>query len=165
MPDHHDHRSPPRADQRWNDMPLRKLWHERYQAGYFVDGHLRPEFVRRADIEPLVRELSQGVRFDGEFYPPLATHQLRRFFGHSRLIERELRVRQKEWGAMLPAVVKLDGSAQDALGKHEPKIPVSFHEFIEWNVAAVKSQRDFLDGFLPHFEAVVGFSSGQLKDR
>jgi CRISPR type III-A-associated protein Csm2 len=156
---------PPQVESRWNDMALRQRWLERYRLGYFHEGHLKEEFVRRVEIEPLVEELSRGTLFDSRRFPALTTHQLRRFFGHSRLIERELRVRKKTWAEIRPAFLKLDGSAQDAFGKHEPKIPVSFQEFIEWNVAAVKTERDFLDGFLPHFEAIVGFSSGKLKDR
>jgi hypothetical protein len=40
---------------------------------------------------------------------------------------------------------------------------VLFHDFIRRNVAAVHSEKEFLQGFLPHFEALVGFGSLHLK--
>jgi len=62
--------------------------------------------------------------------------------------------------------LKLDVAAADAAGKKpSPKIPSLFRDFIGKNVAAVKDERDFLQGFLPHFEALVGFASGKLKER
>ena len=56
-------------------------------------------------------------------------------------------------------------AAADAFGKMPPKIPEIFHDFIKSNVAAVKNEKDFLKGFLPHFEALVGFGSQYFKER
>ncbi len=40
-----------------------------------------------------------------------------------------------------------------------------FHDFIRHNVAAVKTEKDFLEGFLPHFEALVGFGTPLFRER
>jgi hypothetical protein len=45
----------------------------------------------------------------------------------------------------------------------QPKIPEIFHDFIVENVALVRSEKDFLDGFLPHFAALVGFGTRHFK--
>ena len=57
------------------------------------------------------------------------------------------------------AFLILDATAADAFGKSPRKIPESFHEFIRCNVDAVHDEKDFLEGFLPHFEALVGFGA------
>ncbi len=51
----------------------------------------------------------------------------------------------------------------DARGKSQPKIPDLFADFIQRNVDAVKTQKDFLFGFLPHFEALIGFGTSHLQ--
>jgi len=95
--------------------------------------------------------------------PELTQHQLRRFFQHCRALEARLRARQAAWPALEAEFCKLDAVAADAAGKNPPKIPEIFHDFIRRNVAAVHSEREFLQGFLPHFEALVGFGSLHLK--
>lgn len=50
------------------------------------------------------------------------------------------------------------------------KIPREFQEFIDDNVRRVKAaegqqQEAFLEGFLPHFEALVGFAAAHLRER
>lgn len=127
------------------------------QSGYFDEaGNLRNEFVVRDSIMPLAEEM-------GEAQPPLTTHQVRRFFQHCRAIEAKLRAKTSTWEAEEAAFRQLDVAAADALGKREGKIPQLFHDFIKSNVAAVKTEKDFLKGFLPHFEALVGFGSRCFK--
>jgi CRISPR type III-A-associated protein Csm2 len=95
--------------------------------------------------------------------PELNQHQLRRFFQHCRALEARLRARQATWPALEAQFCKLDAAAADAAGKSPPKIPALFHDFIRRNVRAVHSEKDFLDGLLPHFEALVGFGALHLK--
>jgi CRISPR type III-A-associated protein Csm2 len=137
---------------------LDALWPGYLKDGYFdASGNLGMPYVSRELVEPLVRAMANAR-------PPLVQHQLRRFFQHCRRIESELRpAGDARWLALRPRFAFLDAAAQDAFGKAPPKIPQLFRDFIRRNVEAVTSKRDFLDGFLPHFEAVVGFGAIHLK--
>jgi len=128
-------------------------------SGYFdAAGNLRIDFVVRDRLVPIAEDLANG-------HPPLTVHQVRRFFQHCRAIEAKLRAKTSTWAAEEAAFRQLDVAAADAFGKIQPKIPELFHDFIKSNVAAVKNEKDFLKGFLPHFEALVGFGSQYFKER
>jgi hypothetical protein len=138
---------------------LDEAWPHYLRDGYFDEaGHLRPEYVARERMEPLVRTMS-------DTWPGLTMHQVRRFFQHCRAIEARLRARSSTWPAEDTVFRKLDVAAADAVGKSTQKIPRLFHDFIRRNVAAVRSEKDFLKGFLPHFEALVGFGAPFLRER
>jgi len=128
-------------------------------SGYFdATGNLRTEFVARNRLVPIAEDMANAR-------PALTAHQVRRFFQHCRAIEAKLRAKTSTWAAEESAFRMLDVAAADAFGKSQPKIPELFHDFIKSNVAAVKNEKDFLKGFLPHFEALVGFGSQYFKER
>jgi CRISPR type III-A-associated protein Csm2 len=114
--------------------------------------------VARDRIVPIAKDMSEAR-------PALTMHQIRRFFQHCRAIEAKVRAGTSTWRAEEAAFRQLDVAAADAFGKSPPKIPELFHDFIKSNVAAVKNEKDFLKGFLPHFEALVGFGSQFFKER
>lgn len=121
--------------------------------GYFdAAGNLRLEFIDRECMEDLAQEMCRVWPRDSK-----PTHQVRRFFQHCRAIEAKLRASSSTWQAEEASFRLLDAAAADAFGKEKPKIPELFHDFIKQNIAGVKNQDDFLKGFLPHFEALVGF--------
>lgn len=129
-------------------------WPDCLADGYFVNGCLHPGFVvRERMVEAAEAMANQG----------LTTHQIRRFFQHCRAIEARLRAKTSTWECEKAVFMKLDVAAADAISKSPPKIPQSFHEFIRKNVAAVKTEKDFLEGFLPHFEALVGFGNASFS--
>jgi CRISPR type III-A-associated protein Csm2 len=129
------------------------------RSGYFdAEGNLRNEFVARDRIVPIAEDMGRAT-------PALTMHQIRRFFQHCRAIEAKVRAGTSTWAAEEAAFRQLDVAAADAFGKSQPKIPELFHDFIKSNVAAVKNEKDFLKGFLPHFEALVGFGSQYFKER
>jgi CRISPR type III-A-associated protein Csm2 len=127
------------SDQKWPDC---------LDDGYFVNGCLHPGYVVRERMEPLARKMADAK---------LTSNQVRRFFQHCRAIEARLRAKTSKWECELAQVKKLDVAVADAFGKSPPKVPEIFRDFIQRNVAAVRSEKDFLEGFLPHFEALVGF--------
>lgn len=142
-----------------HERSLLELWPNYLTKGYFDEhGHLIEQFVARASVEPLIQTMARSAS------PLLTTHQVRRFFQHCRAIEARLRARRSTWEDELASFRKLDVAVADAIGKRPPKIPNLFHEFIRLNVRAVHSERDFLEGFLPHFEALVGFGARHLTD-
>lgn len=140
-----------------------QLWAEwlvRYQAGYFQNGILLDHFVSRDAVMPLAQAFAAN-RND----QPLTQHQLRRFFQHSRLIEQNLKLRRRSWEESIADFRKLDIAAADGLSKtKERRLNRLFHDFIRANVAAVTTEKDFRDGFIRHFEAVVGFGSGFYRE-
>jgi CRISPR type III-A-associated protein Csm2 len=141
------------------ERSLAEIWPGYLSDGYFDSGgRLKPALVLRNRLVPLIQEMDRSA-------PRLTMHQIRRFFQHCRAIEARIRAKISTWEDEEAAFRKLDVAAADAFGKNNPKIPKIFHDFIERNVAAVRTGNDFLKGFLPHFEALVGFGSQFLRER
>lgn len=140
------------------DDTVARHWPDYLNGGYFdADGCLKVVYVSREKVEPLAQKMA-----------PLTIHQVRRYFGHCRAIETRLKGvpeddRERRWKALWPEVKKLDVAAADGAAKQPPKIPGLFHDFIKRNVDAIKTQKDFLAGFLPHFEALVGFGQAHFR--
>ena len=144
---------PPRS----SPQTVGDVWPRYLQDGYFnSDGSLRREYVSRDKVEALIGAMARSE-------PKLNQHQVRRFFQHCRALEARLRARKTTWAKLECEFCKLDAAAADAAGKSPPKIPPLFHDFIRRNVAAVHSEEDFLQGFIPHFEALVGFGALHLE--
>lgn len=145
-----------RGSQQDADDSVANLWHGYLEGGYFdADGCLKVEYVSRERVEPLAKRMSS-----------LTTHQIRRYFGHCRAIETRLKSGGASWESLWPEVKRLDVAAADGASKKPPKIPSLFHDFIRRNVDKIKTKNDFLNGFLPHFEALVGFGQRHFrKDR
>ena len=140
-----------------------KYWPDYLKGGYFDEaGNLRIEYVSREKVEPLVAKMCEDRA-------GLTSHQVRRYFGHCRALETRLKGLSQEekaahWKQVQAEVKKLDIAAADGAAKQPtPKIPELFHDFIRRNVAAIKTHKDFLSGFLPHFEALVGFGQAYFK--
>ena len=121
---------------------------------------LRTDFVSRAKVDALSEILARGVQ------PNLTTGQTRRFFNHCREIERRLEVDDESWSEVAAGFQSLSAHAQYASSGR--KIPREFQRFIDDNVDRVSSADDprdaFLRGFLPHFEALVGFGAAYMRD-
>ena len=121
---------------------------------------LRTDFVSRAKVGALSEILARGVQ------PNLTTGQTRRFFNHCREIERRLQVEGESWHEVAASFQSLSAHAQYANSGR--KIPREFQRFIDDNVDRVSSADDprdaFLRGFLPHFEALVGFGAAYMRD-
>ena len=140
------------------EQSLTDIWPNYLKEGYFdADQNLRAEYVSRETVEKLVQAMC-GARVG------LTTHQVRRYFGHCRAVETQLRSSNVEWKRVWPLVAKLGISAADGASKQPtPKIPKLFQELIQRNVDKLTSKEDFLRGFLPHFEAIIGFGQAHFK--
>ena len=154
---------PGRGDRRGrghNRPPKKDL--PRFPDSYFgVDdqgrSYLRSDFVSRQTVDVWARFLGEETH--------LKTGQMRRFFNHCRDIERQLTVDGESWLRVSASFESLSVHAQNAVVAH--KIPREFQDFINDNVKRVvtseEPERAFLNGFLPHFEALVGFGAAYLK--
>lgn len=114
--------------------------------GYFdADGYLRPELI----VEQ-AREIAQTLAARG-----LSAASLRRFFGMARRAESRLEA-EHHFAAVRGDLLALKPFAANAQTREV--VPPVFREFIDRNVEhAVSSERDFLRGFLPHFQYVVAY--------
>ncbi len=111
--------------------------------GYFdANGRLWEDFVT---------SMASGVAL---LFKGLKNHQLRRFYGHAKAAENRLRM-TGDWNSVNLDIKKLSPFVSEAKGKD--KIPQSFFEFIDRNIDAIKTRKDFEQGFMEHFQAVVAF--------
>jgi CRISPR type III-A-associated protein Csm2 len=118
--------------------------------GFFEEGGgLKVRFVDREHMEPMARDMAND---------DLNMSQLNRFFRHCRRIEFRLKREETAWGQEKSEVELLCAHAADARGKGQ-KIPESFKRFIDDNVKRIYTERDFVGGFMKHFEALMGFAS------
>ena len=140
-----------------NDLP-------RFPGTYFGNddsgrGYLQADFVSKRNVEPWAKHLALSSR------PKLTTSQVRRFFNHCREIERRLNVDGQSWAQVSARFESLCSHAQYARSAN--KIPEEFQRFIDDNVRRVTSAQDpgkaFVDGFVPHFEALVGFAAAHMR--
>jgi len=146
--------------------PIRTIsdvWGKPYLAGGYFDerGNLRPELVEREPLERLAREMAQDR-------PSLTSTQVRRYFGHCRAIETQIlaeseRDRHEKWLGCYKDLMITDAVAAKAREPGKEKIPQLFADYITINVKAAKTSKDFLEGFIYHFEALVGFGSQHFK--
>ena len=134
-----------------------------FPSAYFsTDGesrtYLQPAFVARTTVDPLARRL-------GQTRPTLTTGQMRRFFNHCRQLERRLQADGESWERVSAGFEALCSHAQYA--ESSRKIPAEFRRFIDDNVQRVVSDSNpreaFLRGFLPHFEALIGFGAAHMR--
>ncbi len=123
--------------------------------------YLLPQFVSKEKVDAMAIHLATDR-------PGLTTGQARRFFNHCRDIERNLKFGES-WERVSAKFESLSVHAQNAANTRPPKIPKGFQIFIDDNVRRVTSaeepERAFLDGFLPHFEALIGYGSKHMRDR
>lgn len=90
----------------------------------------------------------------------IASTQLRQFFMQVRSIERQ--IGQKEFAQLVPKIQRLSALAAYFAGRgkdqYERQKRETLKNFIDANrVVAEKSERNFREGFVPHFEAIIAY--------
>lgn len=118
-------------------------------GGYFdANGNLCERYLAKGgDADRIARQL--GVE-----KPAMTNHQLRRFYSHVRAAENRLTM-TGNFPAVHVDLKKLEPFVSEAKGKN--KIPDLFYDFMIRNLAVVKEEKDFVQGFMEHFQAVVAF--------
>ena len=121
---------------------------EYLKQGYFdSNGVLFERYLKRnGDADDIAKGLSSFRDFKN--------HQLRRFYGHIRAADNILKM-TGNFPAVKVELQKLAAFVAEAYGKK--KVPKIFYDFINKNIEYIKTEMDFREGFLAHFQAVVGF--------
>ncbi len=117
------------------------------QGGYFdSEGYIKREL--------LTATASMIGKSFGQEKTKMTTGQLRRFYGHTKTAEKGYQFSADEKKLVLD-IKALESFVAEAQGKD--KVPRVFYQFIKKNTDTIKDGNDVLKGFLPHFQAVVGF--------
>jgi CRISPR type III-A-associated protein Csm2 len=134
-------RYPPGREQRPPPLPQGYL-----ANGYFdAAGNVLPEII--IDWAKDIADKLHAGR--------MTTGQLRRFFDEARRIELKL-YQTDNFERVRPEILKLVAYANDAAKKN--KAPQLFNDFMEQNIRwAALGKKEFRDGFMNHFECIVGF--------
>ncbi|HZU30184.1 MAG TPA: type III-A CRISPR-associated protein Csm2 [Candidatus Angelobacter sp.] len=117
-----------------------------YPKYFTSEGYTRPELVQK-EAEDIAECFKQAG---------LTRHQLRAFYGHAKKQQQRL-----NYGTPFPAIHveigKLKAIAADRAQRKNNALPEVFKRFIDLNVNAIRNEKDYLQGFMPHFEAVVAY--------
>lgn len=132
---------------------------ENYPDYFDEQGVLKCEYVT-SEARRIAERLKKGK---------MTMHQLRAFYQHVKLQEDALNS-GRSFRDVRKDICSLEMFAHDRAAKR--KVPKFFESFIALNVQRVTaSQTDelafrhtFLDGFVEHFQAVVAYCAGILKD-
>lgn len=94
----------------------------------------------------------------------LKKHQLRRFYHHAKECQNRC-IHGTDYKEVYIDLKKMLYFAVQAESRSEAKVPSEFRKFIELNLSQLEPDdpKPFFKGFLPHFEAVVGFSERYLR--
>ena len=153
----YDQRGPQggRQGQRPSPGPMLQLPDSYFSVDAGGNHYLQTDFVSRK-----VDELARGFAQDR-----LSASQARRFFSHCREIERRLKIQNESWELVSADFVKILSFAQYARARNT--IPPGFEMFLDQNVQRViasdNPREAFLQGFIPHFEALIGFGAAHFR--
>lgn len=127
---------------------------EGYPDYFDADGVLKPEYVTNL-AQTIATELGQAR-------PRMTMHQLRAFYGHVKRQEKALN-NLRPFNEVFVEISKLKAIASERASKE--KIPDYFRDFIDRNVDKSKNEDAFLKGFAEHFQAVVAYCAGTIRER
>jgi len=122
-------------------------------GGYFnAAGYLKNELLvdHAREVASLIGEGNDGIK----------NSQLRKFFGHVRAADMRMNY-GVPYEAVHVSILELASFVADAKGKS--KVPEVFRRFIDKNLENVHDAKSFREGFVKHFQAVVGFFSSFYK--
>ena len=138
-------RSGPGAGQRL--APIFKDYVPSGYPRYFTDDG----FTRVELVQDEAQRIASCFRDDN-----LTRHQLRAFYDHAKKQLQRLDY-GAPFGRIHPEIARLKAIAADRARRANNPLPNSFKEFLDRNVDAVKDEKTFRSGFMPHFEAVVAY--------
>lgn len=112
--------------------------------GYFTeDGHIKSELL-----------MDNALSVADSFTRDMKYSQLRRFYTHVKTAEKAYDF-TKDKEKLIRDIQKMDSFVAEASKKD--KVTGPFYKFIRENVSAIKTKKDVLEGFIPHFQSVVAY--------
>lgn len=93
--------------------------------------------------------------------PSLTAHQLRRFYGDVKDMERKVSTEPNSFSKHWPVFSMLKAKAAYASNPKNKKIPAEFRQFIDKCVDQVNGDEKAFKAFCLFFEAVVGYCYGK----
>lgn len=134
----------------------------RFDGSYLRDGYFEEKNGKRyIRLELLDKTASDIAKLLGN--QGMKSAQLRKFFNKARGIEAKLD-RARDFDGIKADLTRLKPNTAYQQGRS--LIPVEFLTFMEKNIAlATQDQYNFREGFLSHFESVVGFFVYYFRDR
>jgi CRISPR type III-A-associated protein Csm2 len=151
-----------------DDMNKQKVeeYYDELKKGYFTpNGVIKKDFI--VLYPEIIADNLTGFRKsdnakDGS--NNMSYTQIRSFYECVRVAESAYRY-SKDAGndseenkeKLLIKIKRLDGVATYALGRDKPTVTKEFRRFIKANVEACNTVEDVVNGFMPHFEALVAY--------
>lgn len=81
--------------------------------------------------------------------------QIRKYYDYCKNLEGILKIKN-DFSCIIPDLYQLIPLTNNAMNKGN--ISNAFRDFLEINInQAVKSEKNFLDGFMPHFQSLIGY--------
>jgi CRISPR-associated protein Csm2 len=118
------------------------------QGGYFDSaGYIKQELLLEAASD-IARKLGKDSKVE------MTSNQLRKFYNHVKIAEKAYLLSGCK-NKLIVDIKALDAFVAEAKGKG--KVPEFFYNFVKENVAKVATVEDVLQGFIPHFQAVVAY--------
>lgn len=131
---------------------------------YFEGDNIRKELLSSEAEQAANQFVVKNDRGFPDLRRSITSAQLRKFYNEFKGLEKKLQFRAKTpdqeeaaFRGVLPLVKMVKSKVAYASGGN--KVPRSFADWLNRNVDAINSAREF-KAFLLHFEAVVGFCYG-----
>ena len=127
------------------------------EQGYFdAAGH-----IHKALLVEHASAVAKAIGLRQERAEGIKNAQLRKFYGHVKTAESRMNY-GVNFEAVQPKILELAAFVAEAHGKG--KVPLVFKNFIDLNLSYVVDGKSFREGFVKHFQAVVGFFSFYYRD-
>jgi CRISPR-associated protein Csm2 len=131
-------------------------------SGYLVGGYFNDEGnIKDELLVDHAREVARLIGLRGQGYEGIKNAQLRKFYGHVRAADTRMNY-DAPFEAVRPSILELSAFVAEAAGKR--KVPAVFQQFMDKNLENIRDAKSFRQGFVKHFQAVVGFFSYFYKD-
>jgi hypothetical protein len=129
-----------------------RSWPEGYPS-YFDERQI----VREDYILKYPKYISDWFRDD-----KLTRNQLQVFYRHVRRLGDSVD-HGRDFGRIRSELVKIIPIANERAAKEV--IPKVFFEFLQRNIDKSTDAKSFREGFIEHFQAIVGYCAGKLRER
>ena len=134
------------------DLPARYL-----EQGYFdAAGH-----IHKLLLVEHASAVAKAIGMRQDRAEGIKNAQLRKFYGHVKTAESRMNY-GVSFEAVQPKILELSAFVAEAHGKG--KVPLVFKNFMDINLRYVVDGKSFREGFVKHFQAVVGFFSFYYRD-